>query len=428
MKLHIHTDGTIHFWCPGCNCAHELMWNAPTFNLPVLATGEKRCHCFVREGKIKYLNICEHDLKGQTVELPEWPFKGGSSSMNININKLATGTLTGLAAWLVGLLMLACTGCHITPLPGPTPAPTNSPTPPAPQPVTNTPPIVATGTQILNAFYIPTVGKQAWMDTVLPMQDGTHFIDSPLGWLQYHPETWEGQARASWAQTCGSIGAKAFCYWGWYQSGNTEFDSFVLDATYNPPNHIADANNAAVWMAKQGCTIHMPIWKDGGSPDMSHMEAIIKFRAASYASARTNIVSQVIPLMCVEGDRFGSIADYQQLDAWTRKYFPDGVRTVIGSQNQAWLLQALAANPQWELWKEQDGDPVTSPITSATFAAYRNELLALANAVAAKLGISQTQARGRVWAGEWCDKNLAEWQSETAQLMADGFNVSGVFQ
>jgi hypothetical protein len=31
------------------------------------------CHSFVTDGKWQFLGDCEHELKGQTVEIPEWP-------------------------------------------------------------------------------------------------------------------------------------------------------------------------------------------------------------------------------------------------------------------------------------------------------------------------------------------------------------------
>jgi hypothetical protein len=44
-----------------------------------IAAGEKieprplRCHTFVRAGQIQYLGDCTHDLRGQTVPLPDLP-------------------------------------------------------------------------------------------------------------------------------------------------------------------------------------------------------------------------------------------------------------------------------------------------------------------------------------------------------------------
>lgn len=90
------------FFCPGCQCAHWFntkVWtyngNAekPTIRASILMTGkrditdeeadrimkgekldipEKRCHSFVTDGMIRFLDDCTHDMKGQTVELPEW--------------------------------------------------------------------------------------------------------------------------------------------------------------------------------------------------------------------------------------------------------------------------------------------------------------------------------------------------------------------
>lgn len=101
----------VHFWCPGCGCAHKVItegagaWGfngnveAPTFTPSVLvrsghfAEGHKgecwctfeqrtgrtshfkcfRCHSFVTDGRIQFLNDSTHALAGQTVPLPEWP-------------------------------------------------------------------------------------------------------------------------------------------------------------------------------------------------------------------------------------------------------------------------------------------------------------------------------------------------------------------
>lgn len=101
-------DNGLVFWCPGCNHSHRIQhgagngprwgWNgsitAPTFTPSVLtqgvapitdeqhavymATGELpeavpfRCHSFVTDGRIRFLDDCTHALAGQTVDLPEW--------------------------------------------------------------------------------------------------------------------------------------------------------------------------------------------------------------------------------------------------------------------------------------------------------------------------------------------------------------------
>jgi len=45
----------------------------PTFTPSMLATTrENRCHSFVTDGRIHYLDDCTHAMKGQTIELPEF--------------------------------------------------------------------------------------------------------------------------------------------------------------------------------------------------------------------------------------------------------------------------------------------------------------------------------------------------------------------
>jgi hypothetical protein len=77
------------FFCPGCQCGHWFKtdgegpcwsWNGdfdkPTVNPSILmeVRGEnpQRCHSYVRDGKIRFLNDCTHDKKGQTMEIPDW--------------------------------------------------------------------------------------------------------------------------------------------------------------------------------------------------------------------------------------------------------------------------------------------------------------------------------------------------------------------
>lgn len=49
-------------------------WNGdkekPTVRASILVRGQFRCHSFVTDGKIQFLGDCTHELKGQTVDLP----------------------------------------------------------------------------------------------------------------------------------------------------------------------------------------------------------------------------------------------------------------------------------------------------------------------------------------------------------------------
>lgn len=87
------------FQCPGCKTIHQITtagvpnpwgWDGslerPTITPSVLVTWEanpdaapefsewhkaRRCHSFVRDGRIEFLSDSTHALAGQTVDLPE---------------------------------------------------------------------------------------------------------------------------------------------------------------------------------------------------------------------------------------------------------------------------------------------------------------------------------------------------------------------
>lgn len=75
------------FFCPGCKCGHQFWtphWQfngdleRPTVSPSILVWSpgvepdEHRCHSFVRDGQIQFLSDCWHELKGQTVPLPDF--------------------------------------------------------------------------------------------------------------------------------------------------------------------------------------------------------------------------------------------------------------------------------------------------------------------------------------------------------------------
>lgn len=116
-KMRTIEGGLVAFWCPGCDEAHQVRprpapspsWafngngDRPTLSPSVLVTcghyashhkpgdecwctynaahpdepGKRfecsRCHSFVTDGNIQFLDDCSHALKGQTVPLPDWP-------------------------------------------------------------------------------------------------------------------------------------------------------------------------------------------------------------------------------------------------------------------------------------------------------------------------------------------------------------------
>jgi hypothetical protein len=94
MRLHEVSSGHMAFWCPGCKAPHSVpvnlkpfgaatkntwLWNrsqtAPTLMPSLLFEKDdpaKRCHSFVKDGKIQFMFDSGHALKGQTVDIPDW--------------------------------------------------------------------------------------------------------------------------------------------------------------------------------------------------------------------------------------------------------------------------------------------------------------------------------------------------------------------
>jgi hypothetical protein len=101
-KVSSTADGKLYLiFCPGCECGHQFdeRWTfngnieKPTFRASMLVrgtvpvtdeevarimAGEKItpkplvCHSYVTDGKIQFLDDCTHELRGQTVDLPEF--------------------------------------------------------------------------------------------------------------------------------------------------------------------------------------------------------------------------------------------------------------------------------------------------------------------------------------------------------------------
>lgn len=77
------------FHCPGCKNSHPFeiecpngagwtwngSWEQPTFTPSLLCNvdhPQSRCHSFVTDGKIQFLNDCHHIFAGQTIDMPDW--------------------------------------------------------------------------------------------------------------------------------------------------------------------------------------------------------------------------------------------------------------------------------------------------------------------------------------------------------------------
>lgn len=91
-KAALANDDTLMWHCPGCEGSHGVPvrgpkawgWNesldAPTLTPSVLVYShpryeepdQPRCHTFIRDGQIQFLDDCTHKLAGQTVPMPDW--------------------------------------------------------------------------------------------------------------------------------------------------------------------------------------------------------------------------------------------------------------------------------------------------------------------------------------------------------------------
>lgn len=87
VRLYQNTgnDPEFMFHCPGCGYDHwfkttgsepKWTWNGdmkkPTVNPSIRVFGEdveRRCHFFIKDGKIEYCGDCHHHLRSQTVDM-----------------------------------------------------------------------------------------------------------------------------------------------------------------------------------------------------------------------------------------------------------------------------------------------------------------------------------------------------------------------
>ena len=85
------SKGLYYFFCPACKTWHEIgtdpadefpVWQfngnleRPTIRPSVAVEGSHigqrtYCHSFVTDGRIQYLDDCTHELRGQTIDLPD---------------------------------------------------------------------------------------------------------------------------------------------------------------------------------------------------------------------------------------------------------------------------------------------------------------------------------------------------------------------
>jgi hypothetical protein len=90
-RIHQQDAQRFVLWCPACDTAHGIkfpVWSFDgNFEKPTITPSIKAwhpavpaenipefiCHSYVANGRIQFLTDCTHALRGQTVDLPEWP-------------------------------------------------------------------------------------------------------------------------------------------------------------------------------------------------------------------------------------------------------------------------------------------------------------------------------------------------------------------
>lgn len=81
-KLRIINNDTLLFYCKACKEYHAVNtkgwrfngnYDKPTLSPSILVTwgDNRRCHSFIRDGKIQYLSDCTHELAGQILDLED---------------------------------------------------------------------------------------------------------------------------------------------------------------------------------------------------------------------------------------------------------------------------------------------------------------------------------------------------------------------
>jgi hypothetical protein len=104
MSRSVRKHNLVRFWCPGCDDLHQVdahLWvvtgenESLTISPSILVYGHQklinddleweellapdnitttpRCHSFVTDGKIRFLDDCTHASKNETLSLPEMP-------------------------------------------------------------------------------------------------------------------------------------------------------------------------------------------------------------------------------------------------------------------------------------------------------------------------------------------------------------------
>ena len=290
------------------------------------------------------------------------------------------------------------------PVPTPEPEPTPEPIPVPSKPV------------LRGVMFYP---HQIYGTAKTPVWSGNCGVDSLLGYVSIHGNSWELEARRNGYAWIKAMGGQAAVIIAEKLYGNRELAMFLTNCKHPEDGHRMNDKENEVIIARNNYGVNLWVVSlfndDETSIPANKHEDYIKEIVGLYDWADKD---QAVWLICLETDeRFPSVADVIQRVAWVRKYSPDH-RVIVGSASVDFLLAVAAKDASIELWLEQNAHPTQKPLTLTTATSYIESL----DKLAAKVGA------GNTWAGEWWAKDIETRRKITKLIVAKGYNCgSGDF-
>jgi hypothetical protein len=305
------------------------------------------------------------------------------------------------ALLLAGCVTVDPTPTPPTPTPDPTPAPTNAP---------------VTGLYQGVMFY----PHKLCGTTKTPPWSGNTGVDSLLGYVDIHGNSWEKDARRNGYTWIKEAGGDTAVFISEKLYGNAELQMFLTNRKHPQDGHrMNDAENEVVQARKLGVNRWIvALFNDDSTVlkmhNISRARLIMSrslrlgfpiLKASSHEPYIKEITGcydwadkdQVAWLICLEANERFSVTEVIQRAEWVAKYSP-GHRIIVGSANMDYLKQVAAAAKAKggviELWPETPWNPVEPG--KANWDAYANEIADLL-----KTGMP-------VWDGE-------RWQPDNAK-------------
>lgn len=266
---------------------------------------------------------------------------------------------------------------HPTPVPTPTPEPEPAPTP-TPEPA--------------NAVWrCPMFFPHRFCNSgVTPPWPGNSGVDSNLGYVSIHGNSWEQQNRRNAYAWIKVMGGDTTIFISEKLYGNAELQMFLTNRKHPTDGHRMNDKENEIVVARQNFGVNRWIVSlfndDSTSLKSNQHEDYIREITGCYDWATAE---QVAWMICLETNERFSVTDAVQRAEWIKKYSP-GRRIIVGSASSEFLKlvssAAKAKNLAVELWKETDWHPFQTSMSNA------DKYLAQ---------LEDLQKYGPTWAGEF---------------------------